>query len=145
MLITAPRPGGVGFDQRVIHLEDLHRDVEAFHYKFGIAYTGKPRELPEDYHQFRAARLEEEAREYREAKNLAERLDAIIDTIYIAIGSAHLHGFDNARFYEAWRRVQTANMAKERASKANPGKYKVGMDIVKPPGWTAPDLSDLLV
>jgi hypothetical protein len=65
--------------------------------------------------------------------------------IYIAMGNAHLHGFH--RFNEAWKRVHHANMQKELSHEGNPGKYgKLGdkRDIVKPPGWTPPDHSDLV-
>ena len=46
-------------------------------------------------------------------------------------------------FQEAWDRVHAANMAKERGNPKT-SKYGSGFDIVKPEGWTAPDLSDLV-
>jgi predicted HAD superfamily Cof-like phosphohydrolase len=123
------------------------QDVFDFHKKYGIEYIGAPRFLPEDINTFRDKRLEEELIEYMDAKTLEEKLDALVDLIYIALGNAHLHGFTVSIFNEAWRRVQIANMAKVRASEENPGKYgQLGCkhDIVKPPGWKAPDHSDLV-
>lgn len=123
---------------------DLFQDVVDFHKKFGVQYEGPPRDLPEDVRPFRDARLFEEVREIRDAldmRQLPEQLDGYVDIIYIILGTCHLHGWD---FNEAWRRVHAANMSKERASKANPGKYKTTQDIVKPTGWTPPVMTDLV-
>jgi predicted HAD superfamily Cof-like phosphohydrolase len=122
----------------------VFQDVINFHKKYGIQYDGPKRLLPKDLADFRDARLQEEIDELRWAigEDDAEKmLDAIVDTIYIALGTCHLHGWD---FDEAWRRVHAANMKKELAHKDNPGKYAHSADIVKPPGWKAPDLSDLI-
>lgn len=135
-------------------------DVEHFHKHFQIAYRGKPRAMPGDIQEFRIARLQEEVGEYMMAVKvldraieeqdragievaLAQALDALVDTVYIALGNAHLHGFD---FNEAFARVHRANMAKVRAADGNMhlSKYKNPSDIVKPPGWEAPDHSDLV-
>lgn len=121
--------------------------VEQFHRKYRIDYAGLPRMLPSDMSAFRIARSIEEHKEYMEAKNVEEKLDAIIDHIYILLGTAHAHGFNSVILAEAFKRVHEANMAKVRASKENPGKYGIhgdAFDIVKPPGWTPPDLSDLV-
>lgn len=123
---------------------NLFQDVVSFHKKFGINYDGPPRDLPADSRKFRDARFHEEIREIRdaiEACQLSEQLDGYVDLIYIILGTCHLHGWD---FNEAWSRVHAANMAKQRASKENPGKYNDAADIVKPPGWKAPVLSDLV-
>jgi predicted HAD superfamily Cof-like phosphohydrolase len=122
---------------------DVFQDVVDFHEKYGIQYDGKPRHLEADLEKFRIARLEEELTEYKNAKTLAEKLDALVDLQYILLGTAHLHGFD--RFNEAWERVHSANMAKELSHPGNPGKYgAIGRDIVKPPGWASPNHSDLV-
>lgn len=128
---------------------DMFRDVVDFHKKYGIQYDGSPRLLDKDYAAFRIARQREEIQEYSdavEAGDLEAQLDALIDLIYIALGTAHLQGF--ARFNEGWKRVHEANMRKELSSPKNPGKYGAlgdKRDIVKPAGWVAPDLSDLVV
>ena len=122
------------------------QDVVDFHEKFGIQYTGPVRMLPKALSNFRIKRAEEEQREYNEATLIEEKLDALIDALYIDLGTLHLHGFKPKAIIEAFRRVHEANMAKERASEANPGKYSSmsdRFDIVKPPGWKAPDHTDL--
>lgn len=125
---------------KIVSAPAMFQDVADFHRKFGIQYDGPPRDLPEDLRLFRARRFLEEINEIEKARYLDDRLDGYVDLVYIILGTCHLHGWD---FNEAWRRVHAANMAKERASKENPGKYGSPSDIVKPKGWKAPDLSDL--
>jgi predicted HAD superfamily Cof-like phosphohydrolase len=123
---------------------DLFNDVKDFHKKFGIGYDGPPRALPLELRAFRKMRLEAEMLEYLTAYQEDDpegQLDGIVDLIYIALGTMDLHGWD---FYEAWKRVHAANMKKEKASDKNPGHFGHKNDIVKPPGWEAPDLSDLV-
>lgn len=142
---------------------DMLADIREFHEKFGLAYRGKPRTLPDELREFRIGFLEEEILEYRDeidlARNLiyqvrakfrdpdqlteplANQLDALVDLVYVALGNAYLQGFD---FSEAWRRVHRANMAKERATPDTASARGGVFDIVKPPGWTAPDHTDLV-
>ncbi len=125
---------------------DFATDVERFHKKYKIDYSGPLRRLPEQLARFRTLRLREEAEEYIKAPDIENELDAMIDSIYIALGTLHLHGFTPEKINEAWNRVHHANMSKELSSKENPSKYGdlgIGVDIVKPKGWVAPDHSDL--
>ena len=122
---------------------DMMQDVIDFHKKYGIQYDGTKRLLPPEVDIFRNKRLDEEVKEYKEAKTLEEKLDAILDLVYIGMGNLHLHGFTAAQVTEGWKRVQQSNMAKERSSKENPSKYGDSTDIVKPKGWKAPNHSDL--
>ena len=119
---------------------DLVADIRDFHQRFAIEYSGPPRHLPADLYEFREKFLKEEAAEYADAPDLAHRFDALIDSVYVAIGSSHLHGFD---FYEGWRRVHHANMLKVRAQRAEDSLRNSTHDVVKPPGWRPPDLEDL--
>ena len=133
----------------------MFEDVIDFHRKFGINYDGPPRSLPDSLTEFRMLRLAEEHTEYLDSITehytathpfdkkvaLEHQLDALVDLVYIALGTAHSHGWD---FNEAWRRVHAANMAKVRASEIHPGKYGDPSDIAKPPGWKPPTLSDLV-
>jgi len=120
----------------------MAEDVADFHKKYGIQYEGPPRRLPYNLFNFRTLRLREEVEEYVKAPDLEHELDAMIDEIYICLGTLHVHGFTPEVIAEAWRRVHDANMRKELNSAANPGKGHP-TDIVKPKGWTPPDLSDL--
>lgn len=123
---------------------DMVSDILEFHTKFEIEYKGKPRFLPDDISKFRIDFLNEEFTEYVDSVNsedLHDQLDALVDLVYVTLGAAHLHGFD---FNEAWRRVHSANMSKVLAQSSEESKRGYSKDVVKPEGWTAPDLSDLV-
>lgn len=120
------------------------QDITDFHVKFKLAYRGKPRRLNKELSDFRIKFLQEELDEYVRATttgDLAGQFDALIDLCYVALGTAHLHGFD---FEEGWRRVQAANMAKVRAKRAADSKRGTTYDVVKPAGWKPPTLKDLV-
>lgn len=120
------------------------RDISDFHIKFGNAYVGRPRQLEGDLLNFRIKFMEEELAEYKNAAicdDLEGQLDALVDLVYVALGTAYTQGFN---FQEAWKRVHAANMRKVRATDAAQSKRGHSSDVVKPPGWEAPDLSDLV-
>lgn len=72
----------------------------------------------------------------------AQAFDALIDLVYVAHGTAHLLGYP---WQIGWNAVQTANMAKERAAKdGSDSKRGSAWDVVKPPGWTAPNIDKIL-
>ena len=146
-----------------LYPQSMTKDIEDFHGKFGLQYKGPPRQLDVDLGLFRTKFMGEELFEYAGTPDdlryvaeqamvnhipdsgppaLVDQLDALVDLVYVALGTAYLHGFN---FDEAWRRVHRANMAKVRASSdGSDSKRKSSHDVVKPPGWTAPDLSDLV-
>lgn len=118
-------------------------------------------EWPDDFHVFRMKFMEEELNEYSKAyidNDHAGMLDALCDLVYVAVGTAYLYGWD---FNEAFRRVHRANMEKTRAYvppySTDPevireaferakslSKRNSAYDIVKPEGWVAPVLNDLV-
>lgn len=114
--------------------------VRQFHDKFKIGYDGPPRLLPPEL-DWRRKFLDEELKEYDEAiaaGDLAKAFDALIDLVYVAIGTAVLHGFPwEAGFSE----VHKANMAKRLAA---PGEGRGTNDIVKPEGWQPPNIEEVL-
>jgi predicted HAD superfamily Cof-like phosphohydrolase len=127
---------------RQILAESFFQDVKDFHEKFGLEYCGRPRHLPVDTMEFRLKFLGEELQEYALSVTLEDQLDALVDLVYVALGTAYLHGFD---FDEAWCRVHAANMKKVRAAPdGSDSKRGSSHDVVKPPGWQPPDLSDLV-
>ena len=117
------------------------KDIEAFHIKYQLQYKDRPRFLPEELSGFRSRFIEEELDEYILATTLEDKFDALIDLVYVALGTAYLHGFD---FEEGWRRVHNANMKKVRAERQDESKRGTAFDVVKPEGWQPPDLSDLV-
>ncbi len=119
-------------------------DVKDFFSKFGLDIPEKPRQLSKDEARFRGALMYEELTEYGEGyfnKRLEAQLDALVDLTYVVMGTAVAHGFD---FNEAWGRVHRANMMKIRAEHESQSKRGSKLDVVKPKGWVAPDLSDLV-
>jgi len=113
----------------------MTKDVKTFLNKFELMYEGKPRKLSEQMHQTRVEHIHEEACEYMMADNLEDKFDALIDLVYVAIGTAVLHGLD---FEEGWRRVHQCNMRKVRDKTTN-----IKSGIKKPAGWQRPYLKDL--
>jgi predicted HAD superfamily Cof-like phosphohydrolase len=127
---------------------NLFKDVQDFHLKFKIPTPDKPTPLAPDVFEFRLKFLMEELEEFviaSETNNQEEVFDGLIDLVYVALGTADLCGFD---FNSGWDRVQIANMSKVRADDANHSANNTGrghsFDVVKPEGWIAPDLSDLV-
>lgn len=142
-------------------------DIESFHQKFGLEYLGKPRSLCREeagdgltLYDFRLRFMQEELDEYRDeqagltqavidgdhskiVKHLDNQLDALIDLLYVALGTLYLQ-FGNKVAAEAWRRVQAANMAKIRATSEADSKRGAKVDVVKPKGWLPPSHLDLV-
>ena len=146
-------------DREVLGFDPV-RDVEDFHRKFGISYAGKPRSLGFELSQFRSKFMREEITEYeRDSDSLdfeltiqdyspnqvmdqmSRTLDALVDLVYVALGTAHLHGFD---FRAAWVKVHAANMAKEIDGEATSAESRMKLKLKKPPDWQPPDHSDLV-
>jgi predicted HAD superfamily Cof-like phosphohydrolase len=79
-------------------------------------------------------------RKYAETK-LPEVADALIDLVYVALGTAQLHALPwSALFAE----VQRANMTKCRAAQAQDSKRNSTFDVVKPHGWKPPEIAKIL-
>lgn len=121
-------------------------DIYEFHEKFRLLYEGPPRTIEGELREFRVKFMQEELDEYAEALDkgdLEGQLDAIIDLIYVALGTLHLQGLLPI-FAQGWKRVQAANMAKVRAERAGDSKRGTTFDVIKPEGWTAPTHADLI-
>lgn len=120
------------------------QDIADFHTKFGLPYNAGPRLMTPDMAQFRIKFLQEELDEFKDAiakNDLEQQFDALIDLVYIALGTAYLQGLP---FQKGWQRVHSANMKKERTNDPKKSKRGSSLDIVKPPGWTPPSLTDLV-
>lgn len=143
---------------------DPVKDIREFHEKFMLNYDGRPAPLEPELLEFRARFMQEELDEYNiagsklqlllhnreawgeidnaEIAHLLElQLDALVDLVYVVLGTSYLHGFD---FKEAWRRVHDANMQKVRAERASDSKRGSTYDVVKPDGWEPPSHTDLV-
>jgi predicted HAD superfamily Cof-like phosphohydrolase len=124
--------------------DTLIKDIDAFHKKFGFEKNDKVG-IPENNElvNFRTSFLLEELTEYTQAitkKDTAGALDALVDIVYIALGTAWLF---NLPFEKAWNEVQKANMSKIR-TKSKSKKRGTSFDVVKPKGWRPPDLEQII-
>lgn len=139
--------------------DNFFKQVGDFHAKFELptaySYYGEinqdfklkrdPQFLTIDNHLFRRKFMQEELEEFDAAcavGDLPKAADALVDLVYVVLGTAHLMGLP---FNELWEAVQAANMAKERAV-ANDARSKRGhrLDVVKPEGWVAPPIAEIL-
>ena len=125
-------------------MTDLFKDVSEFHVKFEVPANDKPDFLQMELSALKCIHLKEELTEFYtslECEDLEQAFDALIDLVYVALGTAHLMGLP---FNEGWKRVHEANMKKIRATCASQSKRNSSFDIVKPEGWVPPVLSDLI-
>ncbi len=134
---------------RITQWSDLDMMVEAvreFQTKFDQGYAGPPREMPASMASLRKKLTLEEATELVLAIDrgeLDEQLDALVDQLYVLIGTAVQLGLDQV-LAEAFWRVHNANMQKVLVPSRQKSKRDSAWDIVKPEGWVKPDLSDLV-
>lgn len=71
----------------------------------------------------------------------AKMADALVDLVYVAMGTAHLLGYP---WEQLWEEVQAANLRKRRAATADESKRGSTHDVVKPHGWTPPAIEAIL-
>lgn len=118
-------------------------DVQAFHDKFGLKRPNFPM-LPfyhKDLASFRTKFLREELSEFELALaegDLENAFDALLDLVYVAMGTADLMGLP---WQKGWDEVQRANMSKKRAESANDSTRGTQLDVIKPENFKAPDHS----
>jgi predicted HAD superfamily Cof-like phosphohydrolase len=74
------------------------------------------------------------------ANDKVEQLDALIDILVVTIGAIHSAGFDAEG---AWKEVMKTNFAKIDSETGKVRKREDGK-VLKPVGWTAPELSPFL-
>ena len=87
--------------------------------------------------------INEEYNEFLEAyqnKDEVEQLDACMDLIWVTLGYCHMKGYD---VQGAWNEVLRSNMKKldpktQKVIRRGDGK------ILKPEGWTPPDLTKFI-
>lgn len=119
-------------------------DVCAFTEKFDLPRPSHPQLLNADLFNYRAKFLLEETNEFIDANrdgNLADAADALVDIVYVALGTAVMMGLPWQRL---WDEVQRANMDKQRVLDISKSKRHSPYDVIKPEGWRPPDLAAIL-
>ena len=127
-------------------------EVGRFHQKFGLPVvnevdreTVNPKLVPREVFEFRLRFLREELRELTQAYedgDLEVIADSLVDLVYVALGTAHFHGLP---WEELFAEVQRANLSKERAVSSEHSKRGSSLDVVKPAGWTPPQVGRILL
>lgn len=121
-------------------LEDVYKFNQEI---IGTQQPKVPEVLNRERLLFALTAMYEELHEFTVASNsnnVGESLDAIIDLIYFALGRAYEMGITEEQFKKCWNNVQQKNMQKKKGTK-NRG---TSQDAMKPEGWTAADLNDIL-
>lgn len=108
--------------------------VMEFHRRFGVPHEDSPNRLPEKRRQFRATLLLEEIREFQEAETLEDQADAMIDTIYLALGTLVEMGVRPEKLFDI---VHEANMGK--LWEDGKPRYREDGKVIKPPTWQNPE------
>jgi predicted HAD superfamily Cof-like phosphohydrolase len=108
--------------------------VKQFHSRFGTPYRDKPSLLEADRVHKRASWLIEEIEEFQKAKTIEDQADAMIDTIYFALGTLVEMGVQPDELFQI---VHRANMSKlwddgKPRYRSSDGK------VIKPPTWEDP-------
>lgn len=137
------------------------QDVFDFHAKFDLLRFEKPGHLTKGKLRERIEFMQEELNEFVEGcglvaitttdspgtpvlayeddgdQDLAKQADALVDLVYVALGTAVMLGLP---WDWLWNDVQRANMAKVR------GRTKRGhaVDVTKPPDWQGPQTQRIL-
>lgn len=120
-------------------MNSLIKKIEEMNEKFSISPSDVPFSATEK--KFRYDAMVEEIEEYKTSYTPEDELDALIDLVVFAIGTAVRQGWADI-FEEAYNRVMEANCKKEVGPNQKRGSF--ALDLVKPEGWEAADLKDLV-
>jgi len=110
-------------------------DVLHFHMHYNLLYHAVPGHLTQRKLGERVDFMAEELQEFIEAaknQDLVGQADALVDLVYVALGTACMLGLP---WEELWQVVHDANMRKVRRAEGTGDHHT----IVKPQGWVAPE------
>lgn len=125
----------------MLMLDGLLKMVERFQREIlGYPIPDAPSRLKPKRVNARYDHLIEEAQEFRESMTLADQADALIDSIYVALGGLVEMGLLPGPLFEE---VHEANMRKVRGT-VDKRKNHEGYDAVKPGGWKPADFTPYL-
>ena len=132
---------------------DNFKDVKSFNNKFGLLESDHPRHLTKILLKERIEFMLEELSEFADASgmvldaefdgeqlgssNIADQADALIDLVYVAMGTAVMMGLP---WQELWGDVHRANMCKVRGFTTRGHR----VDLAKPDDWEPPQTTKIL-
>jgi len=126
---------------------DNYEDVGEFHDRFGLrAFTHgpAPEGISDELLEFRTKFMQEELQEFIDASETMDHAgmaDALIDLVYVALGTAHMFGYP---WRDLWNDVQRANVSKVRVMSAAQSARGSAFDVIKPEGWQPPITAHIL-
>lgn len=126
-------------------MEKQLKQVKEFHDAFEIKTMSQPTLIPTELWSLRGRLLDEELEEYGEAcvnDDLVGVADALVDQMYILLGTIHIHGMQDI-FIELFNEVHKSNM-----SKLGPdGKpvYRADGKVLKGPDYFPPYLAEIVM
>ncbi|MCM3784344.1 HAD family hydrolase [Neobacillus mesonae] len=112
-----------------------YEKVREFHEKFNVPYADKPEAMPFQRRTERYLYMSEELNEFDEAETVVDQADAMIDLIYLALGTLVEIGVKPDALFDI---VHNANMSKlwpDGTVHYDPITNKV----VKPPTFVRPE------
>jgi len=122
-------------------MSNFYTDVRDFHIAFSQPVGETPHLPGENERHLRKILLQEEFNEYLSAESdndLVEVADALADIIYIACGTAVSYGIPLDKVFEEVHRSNMAKLVDGKPLKREDGK------VIKPEGWTPPDIAGVL-
>ena len=123
----------------------IQEDIADFRKKYGLPIRHSPGFVDPEQLSYRLGHIEEEVRELNTAvenEDLVEVADALTDIVYVTVGTALTLGIN---FQACWDEVHRSNMSKQRAqADGSDSKRGSGFDVVKPPGWTPPNIERVM-
>ena len=114
--------------------------IKQMHNQFGISRADLPNFTDEE-RRFRIAAMLEELSEFTSAKTKEDELDALVDLVVFALGTAERMGFADV-FEQAYGRVMTSNMTKTLGANNKRGSFQI--DLVKGKDFKPADIKDLV-
>lgn len=108
--------------------------VLQFHRLFSVPYKEKPTFLPEERVRKRSSWMQEEIKEFLESQSLDEQADAMIDLIYLALGTLVEMGVRPEELFDI---VHEANMSKLWED-GKPRYRESDGKVIKPSTWQDP-------
>jgi len=123
----------------------LKRVIE-FNAKFGLPMVDRPIQAPGEILGVKSDHMQEELEEWRFAwlqRDLEGQLDALVDLVYVALGTVCASGFQHI-FEEAFQRVHEKNMQKIKVEDPADSKRNTTFDVRKPAGWEPATFKDLI-
>ena len=116
-------------------LKSNFESIREFHQKYNLQPTQNNKELQESI----IKHITEELNEYIKAQkegNREQQLDALVDLVYVTLGTAYYENFD---FDGAFKHIHSCNIKKIQKATKRSKWY-----VVKPEGWQPPNLKDYI-